>query len=105
MFAILEPKALPMATPMLVWVKTAKMDTLSSGKEVAKPTKIKPMVVFPKPVMSETLIELFMVTSLALPRTMSEAMRTSKLPINPVSSNITASPCFNCSWNIAKKLS
>jgi hypothetical protein len=89
---MLEPKTLPKDTPMLVWLKTAKMDTLSSGKEVEKPTKIKPMVVFPKPVISETLIELFIVTSLALPRTISEAIRISRLPINPVSSNIIASP-------------
>jgi hypothetical protein len=89
---MLEPKTLPMDTPMLPGSKTPKMDTLSSGKEVENPTKIKPTVVFPKPVISETLIELFMVKSLALPRTISEAIRISKLPINPVSANSIASP-------------
>jgi len=95
---------LPNETPMLVWVKTAKMDTLSSGKEVEKPTRMKPMVVFPKPVISETLIELFMVTSLALPRTISEAIRMSTFPINPVPSN-TPLHLLTALRDTAKKLS
>jgi hypothetical protein len=89
---MLEPKTLPMATPMPAWLMTAKIDTLSSGKEVEKPTKIKPTVVFPKPVRSDTLTELFMVKSLALSRMISEARRISTLPINPISSNTVASP-------------
>jgi hypothetical protein len=81
-----------MATPMLAWLMTAKMETLSSGKEVEKPTKMKPTVVFPKPVRSDTLTELFMVKLLALSRTISEARRISTLPVNPISSNTVASP-------------
>jgi hypothetical protein len=94
-----------MATPMLAWVMTAKIDTLSSGKDVEKPTKMKPTVVFPKPVISDTLTELFMVKSLALSRMISEARRISALPIKPTASNTVASPFLNCSRSNAKNVS
>jgi hypothetical protein len=84
---MLEPKTLPMDTPTLPGSKTAKTDTLNSGKEVAKPTKMKPTVVFPKPVNSETLTEFFIVTSLAITKMRMEASRISALPIKPAPSN------------------
>jgi hypothetical protein len=84
---MLEPKTLPMDTPTLAGLITANTDTLNSGKEVAKPTKMKPTVVFPKPVNWETLTELFMVNSLATTKIASEASRISALPIKPTPSN------------------
>jgi hypothetical protein len=87
MFTTLEPKTLPMETPTLDGLMTAKTDTLNSGMEVEKPTKMKPTVVFPKPVNSETLIEFFMVTSLAMTKMRMEASRISALPTMPTPSN------------------
>ena len=50
MLVMFEPKMLPMETPIFSEL-APKMTTLSSGRDVAKPTSMKPIVVFPKPVM------------------------------------------------------
>jgi hypothetical protein len=65
---------LPMETPIFSSL-APKMTTLSSGRDVAKPTRMKPTVVFPKPVMLESFTELFMVTSLAITTAIIEARR------------------------------
>jgi hypothetical protein len=88
-----EPKTLPMATPMDSCPIAAKMDTESSGKDVAKATKIKPTVVFPKPVMSATLTELVIVQSLALLSISKEARRIKAL-IN-IPSNKPVHLCYS----------
>jgi uridylate kinase len=86
MSTMLEPKTLPIDTPMFSEV-TPKTVTLSSGSDVAKPTRMKPMVVFPNPVIFDNLTELLMVTSLAIITLMIEARRIRKLPISPNPSN------------------
>jgi len=86
MLVMLEPRMLPMETPIFSSL-APKSTTLSSGRDVAKPTKMKPTVVFPKPVMLETFTELFIVTSLAITTTIIETRRIRELPINPSPSN------------------
>ena len=86
MLVMFEPRMLPIETPIFSSL-APKMTTLSSGRDVAKPTKMKPTVVFPKPVMLETFTELFIVISLAMITVMIEARRMRELPINPSPSN------------------
>jgi len=88
MFTMLEPNTFPIETPMLAGFATAKTATLSSGNEVAKPTSTKPIVVFPKPVMSEILTAFRMVNSLPTTRRMIEDSRMAALPSKPNPSNV-----------------
>ena len=76
-----------MATPIDPCPIDAKMDTRSSGREVENATRMNPMVVFPKPVISATLTELLIVTSLAFARIANETARTIVLPHIPSSSS------------------
>ena len=92
MFTMLEPSTFPIEMPTFSGLATAKTATLSSGKEVEKPTRMKPIVVFPNPVISETLIEFLIVTSLPRTRSTTETSRMSALPPAPSCSNITISP-------------
>lgn len=94
MFTMLEPNTFPIETPTLAGFATAKTETLSSGNDVAKPTRMKPMVVFPKPVMSETLTEFLIVTSLPMTKRTIETSKMSALPTTPSCSNIPISPNF-----------
>jgi hypothetical protein len=87
MFTMFEPKTFPMATPILSCPIAAKMDTQSSGKDVENATRMNPIVVFPKPVMSATFTELVIVQSLDLYKASSEATRINALPNDPHSSN------------------
>ncbi len=82
-----EPNTLPIATPMLSCPIAAKIDTQSSGKDVAKATRMKPTVVFPKPVISATLTELVIVQLLALSKKIKDPKRMAALPNSPSSSN------------------
>ncbi len=66
----------------------ANMATNSSGKDVVKATRINPMVVFPKPVAPATFTEYLIVTVLAWLRAAKAAIRSNRLPIHPISSNI-----------------
>ena len=86
MLVMFEPKMLPMDTPIFS-EPTPKIATLSSDRDVAKPTRMKPTVVFQKPVMLETLTALLMVNSLAITTMMIEARRIRAFPINPRPSN------------------
>ncbi len=88
-FTMLEPNTFPIETPTFAGFATAKTDTLSSGSEVAKPTRTKPMVVFPKPVASEILIAFLIVNSLPTTRSIIEESRMAALPTNPNPSNVT----------------
>jgi hypothetical protein len=83
MFTMLEPNTFPIETPTPSGFATAKMETLSSGNEVAKPTRTKPIVVFPNPVMSEILTELFIVNLLPTTRKMIETSRMIPLASMP----------------------
>jgi hypothetical protein len=67
------------------------MDTRSSGSEVEKATRMKPMVVLPNPVMSATLTELLIAASLALAKTANAPNSTRTLPHNPSTSSNNAS--------------
>jgi hypothetical protein len=87
MLTMLEPNTFPIAMPMFSGLTGAKTETLRLGKEVQNPIKTKPTVVFPMPVISEILIECFIVNSLAKTRTANAASRTPMLPIKPISSN------------------
>ena len=87
-FTMLEPKTFPSETPTSSGFTIAYKDTLSSGREVAKPTKTKPMVVFPNPVISEILTEFLMVNSLPTTRKTIEARSMIALPISPSSSSV-----------------
>jgi hypothetical protein len=91
MLTMLEPNTLPTATPTASCLIAAKMDTRSSGSEVEKATRMNPMVVLPNPVMSATLTELLIATSLALANTTNAPNSTSKLPHNPSTSSNKAS--------------
>jgi hypothetical protein len=71
---------------------TANTETLNSGKEVEKPTKTNPIVVFPKPVISETLTEFLIVISLPIIKKSIEISKMSVLPNIPNSSNIVSAP-------------
>jgi len=64
------------------------MATNSSGKDLAKATRMKPTGVYPRPVVSATFTEWLIVTLLAWFRATKAAIRISRLPINPISSNI-----------------
>ena len=58
-FTTFEPNTFPKATPIYSTPrKTEVATTQSSGRDVKSPTKIKPITVFPKPVISATLTEL-----------------------------------------------
>ena len=89
MFTMLEPNTFPSETPTLSGFTTAKTDTLSSGSEVEKPTRMKPMVVFPKPVMSEILTAFLIVNSLPKTKKASEASRIPTFPSMPSASNMS----------------
>jgi hypothetical protein len=65
----------------------AKTDTRSSGSEVEKATSMKPMVALPNPVMSATLTELLIATSLAFANTANAPNSTSTLPHIPSASS------------------
>ena len=88
MFTMLEPNTFPSETPTFSGFATANSDTLSSGNDVAKPTRTKPMVVFPKPVMSDILTEFFMVNSLPMTKKASEASKIIAFPAKPIPSNV-----------------
>ena len=92
MFTMFEPNTLPNETPTFAGFTTAKTDTLSSGNEVANPTNTNPMVVFPKPVMSEILTEFFMVNSLPTTRKMIETSSMIPLANTPSPSSIANHP-------------
>ena len=92
MFTMFEPNTFPIETPTFSGLATAKTETLSSGSEVEKPTRMKPMVVFPNPVMSETLTEFLIVTSLPKTSRTIETSKMSALPTSPTCSNISISP-------------
>jgi hypothetical protein len=87
-----EPKAFPMATSTVSSPTAEKIDTLSADKDVQKATMIKPVAVFPKPVISAILTELVIVKSLVLSKASNEAMRITVLPKNPSSSNKACLP-------------
>ena len=89
MFTMLEPNTFPSETPTLSGFTTAKTDTLSSGSEVEKPTRMKPIVVFPKPVMSEILTAFLMVNSLPKTKKAREASRIPAFPSMPSASNVS----------------
>jgi hypothetical protein len=103
-FTMFEPKAFPMATPMVCSPTTEKMDTLSADRDVQKATKIKPVAVLPKPVIPAIVTELVIVKSLVLSRMISEATRISTLPINPNSSSTVASPLLIALRSEAKNI-
>jgi hypothetical protein len=103
MLTISEPNTLPTATPKASCLIAAKMDTRSSGSEVEKATKMKPMVVLPNPVMSATLTELLIATSLALAYTANAPNSTSKLPHNPSTSSNKASSHLRNYFNATLK--
>jgi hypothetical protein len=94
MFTMFEPKAFPIATSTVSIPATEKMDTLSADREVQKATRMKPVAVFPKPIVSAILIELVIVKSLVLSKTSNEATRITVFPRNPSSSNKAALPRF-----------
>jgi hypothetical protein len=76
-----------MAMPMFSGFTGANAETLRLGKEVQKPIRTKPTVVFPMPVISEIFIECFIVKSLARIRTANETSSTPMLPTKPNSSS------------------
>ena len=92
MFTMFDPNTFPIETPTFSGLVTAKMETLSSGSEVEKPTRTKPTVVFPKPVMSEILTEFLIVNSLPITSRTIETSKMSELPTNPSCSNNSISP-------------
>jgi len=57
MFVMFEPKIVPMDTPTFSGSNTENTTTNNSGKDVDKAISTNPTVVFPKPVISATLIE------------------------------------------------
>ena len=75
------------------------MATLSSGREVEKPTRMKPIVVFPKPVMSETLTEFLIDISLPMTKSRIDTSKMSALAANPNCPNISVSPSLSCLRN------
>ena len=88
MFTMFEPNTFPNETPTFAGFDTAKTATLSSGKEVANPTRRKPMVVFPNPVKSEILTEFLIVNSLPTTRKTMETSRTIPLASKPSPSSV-----------------
>ena len=98
-FTILEPSTFPIETPTFSGFESAKMETLSSGREVEKPTRIKPTVVFPKPVISETFTEFLIVISLPTTKSRIETSKMSALATAPNCSNISVSPSLLCLRN------
>jgi hypothetical protein len=89
---MLEPNTFPIETPTFAGLVTANTATLSSGSEVEKPTRMKPMVEFPKPVISETLREFLIVTSLPITSRARETSKMRALPPIPNCSNNSISP-------------
>ena len=87
-FTMFEPNTFPNETPTFAGFDTAKTATLSSGKEVANPTRRKPMVVFPNPVKSEILTEFLIVNSLPTTRKTMETSRTIPLASKPSPSSV-----------------
>ena len=83
-----EPNTFPNETPTFAGFETAKTATLSSGKEVDKPTNRKPMVVFPNPVKSEILTEFLIVNSLPTTRKTIETSRIIPLANKPSPSSV-----------------
>jgi hypothetical protein len=55
MFTMFEPNTFPMAMPMFSGPIGAKAETLRFGREVQKPIRTNPTVVFPMPPISEIL--------------------------------------------------
>jgi hypothetical protein len=79
---IFDPKTFPMATPPVCpYDKAAIIETHNSGKDVEKPTKKNPTVVFPNPVILETFTALVIVTWLALFKITNEMNRSTTLAI------------------------
>ena len=83
MLTMLEPKTFPMDTPTFSGFNTEKMATKSSGRDVEKATRMKPIVVFPNPVTLAKLTELLIVRLLDLIRTINAIIRIIIFPIIP----------------------
>ena len=88
MFTMFEPNTFPNETPTFAGFETAKTATLSSGKDVANPTRRKPIVVFPNPVKSEILTEFLIVNSLPTTRKTIETSRIIPLANKPSPSSV-----------------
>ncbi len=95
MLTMLEPKTLPIETPTFSGLVAENTDTLSSGKDVAKPTSTNPIVDFPKPVISDTLIEFLIVTSLPITKRSTDASKIIALLRIPSCSNISIASVRN----------